>query len=151
MAKTPINDPNHSRASKPYAAETEKKSKVLPIIIGVIVLAILAYFLLSMMPSNEEVNTADPVAGTRLEEAETAPDVAVVDSGEPEDGTAPAVTPEIESVPETDAAEVSAAPADVTEESITVEIAEPDETAAPVEGTKTTTVPLQTPENAPAN
>ncbi|TGN61898.1 hypothetical protein E4L95_08705 [Paracoccus liaowanqingii] len=162
MAKTPINDPNQPRTTDPYAtdrpAKTEKKSKVLPIVIGVIGLAILAYFLLGMMSSDDEVETTEPVAETQMDDAEadSAPTPVVVDPVEPEPEVepAPAVTPE--AAPATDTApatdiEADAAPADVTEESVTVEIVEPDETTAPVEGTETTTVPLQSPEPAPAN
>ncbi|QDA35660.1 hypothetical protein E4191_15915 (plasmid) [Paracoccus liaowanqingii] len=148
MAKTPINDPNHPRTTDPYAtdrpAETEKKSKVLPIVIGLIVLAILAYFLLGMMSSDDEVETTDPAAQTQMDDTATTPSPVVVDTVDPEPEAAPVTAPDVDT-------EADAAPAGVTEESVTVEIVDPDETTAPIEGTETTTVPLQSPEPAPAN
>lgn len=164
MAIPPPNDPNTPRTTDPYAtgrpAEPEKKSKVLPIVIGVIVLAVLAWFLLGMMSSDDEVATTDPVAETQVNDPAATSDTVVTEPVDTVPATTPApatepVVPATE-VPATDAAPATDTGADAaapgaTDDGVTVEIVEPDATTPPLEGADTTTVPLQTPDTAPAN
>lgn len=131
MATPPLNDPNatNARATDPTGRpigqpphhtapvdHADKKSRTVPIIIGVIVLALLAWLLMSMLGGDD---------------AETVPDTTQTGTL-----TAPVTN---EPVPDPVVTEPAATPdtAETTSETISVEIGEP------TDGAPTTTVPVQ--------
>lgn len=163
MAQPPRHDPNdpaarHATAGH-HTSPEEKKSKVIPIVIGIVALLAIVFFIVPMFSGDNEVETVEETA---VPDTATAP---MVTEDEP-------VAPATDTTPPEQAATDAPAPVDDTaapaiptpeanadvdgQESITVDIEEPTDAPAPapapVEGqTETTTVPLQEPATTPAN